>query len=300
MDTCVYAYNMSVQESTCFSPFEVMSGRKATMPVDINIATKTPEDRLQKCLNAEKLSPSKVEKMESQRQELLQQVKANILQAQEKPKEYYDRKRANPFAYTVGAKVLKKDFLRKKRKGGKMDARFLGPYIITKNLGKGLYFLELIEDPTVVVHRVNWAHLKPYQTPCQSPESSTHTGDSPQTSQNQSSPHSPDNSYAGDSPPRSNSPVHQSPDNSHAGDFPPTSHSGSSHQTSFEDSFPPLPPPVPLFRPFKRQLDPTPGSSSPRKPPDSHSQSSLNQNTPTHYHLYLRTSFHHHQQLAHL
>ena len=37
-----------------------------------------------------------------------------------------------------------------------------------------------------------------------------------------------------------------------------------------------------------------------RKPPDSHSQSSLNQNTATHYHLYLRTSFHHHQQLAHL
>ena len=124
-----------------------------------------------------------------------------------------------------------------------MDARFLGPYIITKNLGRGLYSLELIEDPTVVVHRVNGAHLKPYQTPCQSPESSTHTGDSPQTSQNQSS--------------------HHSPDNSHAGDSPPTSHSKSSHQMSFEDSFPPLPPPVPPFHPFKRQLDPSPGSSSP-------------------------------------
>ena len=181
--------------------------------------------------------------MESQQQELLQQVKANILKAQEKQKEYYDRKRANPGAYKVGAKVLKKDFLRKKRKGGKMDARFLGPYIITKDLGRGLYSLELIEDRTVVVHRVNGAHLKPYQTPCQSPESSTHTGDSPQTSQNQSS--------------------HHSPDNSHAGDSPPTSHSKSSHQTSFEDSLPPLPPPMPPLHPFKRQLDPSPGSSSP-------------------------------------
>ena len=37
-----------------------------------------------------------------------------------------------------------------------------------------------------------------------------------------------------------------------------------------------------------------------RKPPNRHSQSSLNQNTPTHYHLYLVTSFHHHQLLAHL
>ena len=117
VDTCVYAYNTSVQESTCFSPFEVMFGRKATIPIDIDTATKTREDHLQKCLDAEKLSPSKVEKMEFQQQELLQQVKANILQAQEKQKEYYDRKRTNPFAYTVSAKVLKKDFLRKKCKG---------------------------------------------------------------------------------------------------------------------------------------------------------------------------------------
>ena len=94
-----------------------MFGRKATMPIDIDTATKTREDHLQKCLDAEKLSPSKVEKMEFQQQELLQQVKANILQAQEKQNEYYDRKRANPFAYTVSAKVLKKDFLRKKHKG---------------------------------------------------------------------------------------------------------------------------------------------------------------------------------------
>ena len=71
--------------------------------------------------------------MAAQRQELLQQVKANIKQAQDKQKEYFDRKHANPAAYSVGAKVLKKDFLRKKRKGGKMDTRFVGPYIITKN-----------------------------------------------------------------------------------------------------------------------------------------------------------------------
>ena len=65
--------------------------------------------------------------MAAQRQELLQQVKANIKQAQDKQKEYFDHKHANPTAYSVGAKVLKKDFLRKKRKGGKMDTRFVGP-----------------------------------------------------------------------------------------------------------------------------------------------------------------------------
>ena len=172
LDTCVYAYNTSVQESTRFSPFEVMFGRKPTMPIDIDMATNTPEDQLQKYLEAKELSQSQVEEMASQRQQLLQQVKANIKQAQDKQKEYYDRKHANPAAYKVGAKVLKKDFLRKKRKGGKMDTRFVGPYIITKNVGKGLYALQLVKNPSVVIQRVNGAHLKPYQTPLQSPASS--------------------------------------------------------------------------------------------------------------------------------
>ena len=36
---------------------------------------------------------------------------------------------------------MKKDFLRRKRKGGKMDPQCLGPYEVTKDLGKGFYTL---------------------------------------------------------------------------------------------------------------------------------------------------------------
>ena len=115
---------------------------------------------------------SEVEEMAFQRQQLLQQVKVNIKQAQDKQKEYYDRKYANPAAYKVGAKVLKKDFLHKKRKRGKIDTRFVGLYIITKNVSKGLYALQLLKNPSVVIQRVNGAHLKPYQTPLQRPASS--------------------------------------------------------------------------------------------------------------------------------
>ena len=39
----------------------------------------------------------------------------------------------------VGAKVQKKDFLRNKRKGGKMDPQWLGPYVIATDLDKGFY-----------------------------------------------------------------------------------------------------------------------------------------------------------------
>jgi hypothetical protein len=59
--------------------------------------------------------------------------------------------------------VLKKDFNRKKRKGGKLDDRWLGPYTISKDWGKGFYSLS--DGITVVVNRVNGAHLKMYHEP---------------------------------------------------------------------------------------------------------------------------------------
>ena len=66
--------------------------------------------------------------------------------------------------YRVGTKMLMKDFTRRKRKGGKLDHKWLGPYTITHVLGKGLYSLK--DDNTdQVVKRVNGFHLKPYQMP---------------------------------------------------------------------------------------------------------------------------------------
>jgi len=35
----VYSYNTAVQESTRRSPFEVMFGRKANLPIDFNVVT---------------------------------------------------------------------------------------------------------------------------------------------------------------------------------------------------------------------------------------------------------------------
>jgi len=64
----------------------------------------------------------------------------------------------------VGAKVLKKDFLRKKRKGGKMDPQWLGTYVIATDLDKGFYELSDLNTGEIVTKRINAAHLKPYIT----------------------------------------------------------------------------------------------------------------------------------------
>ena len=100
---------------------------------------------------------------------IIQSAKANILKAQEKYKEQYDCKHCHPGAYQVGAKVLLRDFTRRKRKGGKMDLKWCGPYTITKCLGKGLYALRAVDKPHTVVCRVSRGHLKPYCTPTASP-----------------------------------------------------------------------------------------------------------------------------------
>ena len=42
-----YAYNTAVHESTCFTPFELMFGRKAVLPVDIDVDERDVEDLLQ-------------------------------------------------------------------------------------------------------------------------------------------------------------------------------------------------------------------------------------------------------------
>ena len=65
----------------------------------------------------------------------------------------------------VGATVLKKDFLRKKRKGGKLDNKWIGPYIITGALGRGLYSLQDMKNPGKVLSRVHGTHLKKYSVP---------------------------------------------------------------------------------------------------------------------------------------
>lgn len=96
-------------------------------------------------------------------QEMLQEAKGNILYAQKKQQEVYDKKHYIPECFKNGLLVLKKDFTRKKRKGGKLDTKWVGPYRIVSALGRGLYRLECAKDPTKTINRVNGVHLKQYK-----------------------------------------------------------------------------------------------------------------------------------------
>ena len=101
---------------------------------------------------------------------LLEEAKKNILCAQEKQKRDYNRRHAKPHLFTSGQLVVKKDFKRKKRKGRKLDMKFIGPFTVQIKLNNGVYELISSDGSTL---RVTGAHLKPYNN--SSPPVSTET-----------------------------------------------------------------------------------------------------------------------------
>lgn len=167
LDTCVYAYNTSRQESTQFTPFELMFGRRATLPVEVNLRQ---EDAGQAAVKFLQLQEPILDHVRNEQVARLEEAKQNIISAQEKQKATYDRKHAQPDLFVEGQLVLKKDFKRKKRKGGKLDMRFLGPYIIKKALSRGVY--ELVSEDGKSTVRATGAHLKPYHRGSPDPSTS--------------------------------------------------------------------------------------------------------------------------------
>ena len=46
IDSAVFAYNTSYHESSCYAPFEVMFGRKAVLPIDVDLKSVSPDKLL--------------------------------------------------------------------------------------------------------------------------------------------------------------------------------------------------------------------------------------------------------------
>ena len=89
LDTCMFAYNTSRHESTNFTPFELMFGRKATLPIDVELQKASPEV----CHTLDEPNTSVILREHAQ---CLETAKQNILVAQLKQKENCDQKHAKP------------------------------------------------------------------------------------------------------------------------------------------------------------------------------------------------------------
>ena len=124
-----------------------MFGRRARLPVDVNMEPNYDPD--QKLMEFASKDDPNEDQIVAKRRKMEELVKENIEAAQTKQKKYYDEKFGASSCFSVGSTVLKKDFKRKKRRGGKLDYRWQGPYTITAALGKGLYQLKELNGDQV-------------------------------------------------------------------------------------------------------------------------------------------------------
>ena len=127
LDNILFAYRSSRQDSTKCSPFLLMYGREARLPIDL---TRVPSDIAPDKLDFE----TKVQKMLELQKELHDKARINIdiEKTQARQKRQYDAKHNTNTNIKVGdIEVLVQAMKNQGRKGGKLEPLFpCGPYII--------------------------------------------------------------------------------------------------------------------------------------------------------------------------
>ncbi|KAL5479365.1 hypothetical protein EMCRGX_G022879 [Ephydatia muelleri] len=136
-----------------------MCCRQPNLPIDIEMQSESVEELIKHY--DEIVEPDHGEKFK-EHISTLQEVAKNIKVAQIKYKKQYDKKHAKPSEFYIGQLVLKKDFTRKKTKGGKLSFRYVGPFTITRVKSRGVY--ELCSDDGKVTSATG-GHLKVYRKP---------------------------------------------------------------------------------------------------------------------------------------
>lgn len=118
IDNVLFAYRSSRQASTKCTPFLLMYGREARLPIDLRRAETEIDDNDDFDL--------KVKHMLELRAKMHSNALANISKAQEQQKKQFDAKHNTNTSLKVGDKVLLKDMKNEGRKGGKLKTLFPG------------------------------------------------------------------------------------------------------------------------------------------------------------------------------
>ena len=155
----MFAYRTAKHESTRMTPFQIMYGRQAILPLEVQY---NPTFHDQDTFESEETISSKIEMLLAIRERMFVKVASNIKNAQNVQKQQYD-KRHRGSDFKVGDLVKQVNKIRKDRKGGRFTDRFDGPYIVARVLGKNRY--KISNGKTVLAKLVNSSNLDHYNEP---------------------------------------------------------------------------------------------------------------------------------------
>ena len=163
LDSVMFAYRTSKHATTGFSPFFLLYGRKPRLPVDLMVEENTKNEQGEMKIETSDFSMEEIiQSMENLRKAASVKADANIKKAQAHQQKCYNN-RNSPDDFEVGDEVLLKEMKNSSRSGGKLEDRFVGPYVIFDVVRKGVF--RLTNGKTPLKKTVNVSRLKRYFRP---------------------------------------------------------------------------------------------------------------------------------------
>ena len=176
LDPILFAIRTSVQASTKHTPFFLMYGREAKLPLEM--------EKADAIVDIEQLPEvdQRIEQMSKVKDEVFPAVKANIIKAQAKQKEQYRKRRGLVKQHIeVGDTVMRLNMLKRTKKGHKAEDTWVGTYKVLEVTEHGCCRLHCLTTNTTLTRKVNLAQLKLYQCQEQPVDQTAHLATSEPT-----------------------------------------------------------------------------------------------------------------------
>jgi hypothetical protein len=154
LNAALFAYRTVQNSTTKYTPFKLLYGREAVLPIDLQgneqDNNEVPEESLQQ----------HIEYITEDLQKLRLDARDNIGKSQEKQRKYHDQK-VKPIKFNIGDKVLLYESAKAKVHGDKFREKWTGPYYIHDITAPGAYKLRTMDDK-VLRRVINTDRLKRY------------------------------------------------------------------------------------------------------------------------------------------
>ena len=145
LNSTVFAYNTAVHNTTGKSPYEVLFGRIENGLNDVRFTTE----------QSKTWSNDFLRKTEENRVKNLQEIELNVKKAKENQKKYYDQNVYMREKFDVGSKVWLKNHVTKVGHSRKFTVKWLGPYLVEKNIDDINFIVKRLSDNKVFTTHYN-------------------------------------------------------------------------------------------------------------------------------------------------